>query len=336
MSTKRMMVLGLAAGAGALLLRLLARRDSLAGKVVVITGGSRGLGLELARRCLEKNAKVALLARDEAALKRAAEQLDGRVLTFACDVADQPAVRHAIDQVNRRYGEVDVLMHVARQMVVGPLKTMELSDYERQLNTHLYGAIHAVNAVLPQMRERERGHLVFISSIGGKIAIPHLLPYSASKFALTGYAEALRAELSNNGIGVTTVFPGLMRTGSPRNADFKGQHQREYAWFALGDSLPLVSMSSRAAAKKIVDGCERRRAEVLLLPFGKELLALRALMPELFASVLALANALLPRPGDGDGVAHKGHQSESKWTRSVLMALTRRAEVRNNQRAPEA
>ena len=76
--------------------------------------------------------------------------------------------------------------------------------------------------------------------------MPHLLPYSASKFALVGFSEGLRAELAKDGIRVTTVCPGLMRTGSPPNAAFKGRHREEYAWFALSDALPILSISAEA------------------------------------------------------------------------------------------
>src|SRR5204863_5194639 len=117
-------------------------------------------------------------------------------------------------------------------------------------------------SVLPAMRRQGEGRIVNISSIGGKIAVPHLLPYDASKFALTGFSEGLRAELLKDGIYVTTVCPGLMRTGSPRNADFKGQHEAEYAWFSIGDSLPGMSMSAEAAAERIVTAFRQGEAEV--------------------------------------------------------------------------
>src|SRR6185503_4123757 len=119
-------------------------------------------------------------------------------------------------------------------------------------------------AVLPEMRARREGRIVNITSIGGKISVPHLLPYSASKFALVGLSEGLRAELAKDGIVVTTICPGLMRTGSPRNATFKGQHRAEYAWFSIGDSLPVTAMSADRAARQILTACKRGEAEVVL------------------------------------------------------------------------
>ena len=105
------------------------------------------------------------------------------------------------------------------------------------------------------MRRRGFGRIVNITSIGGRVAVPHLAPYSASKFALTGLSDAVRAELAPYGIRVTTVSPGLMRTGSPVNAQVKGQHEAEYAWFAIADSLPGFSIVGRARRRQILSAC---------------------------------------------------------------------------------
>jgi short-subunit dehydrogenase len=114
------------------------------------------------------------------------------------------------------------------------------------------------------MRERGGGRVANIASIGGLVAVPHLLPYSASKFALVGLSQGMHAELAREGILVSTIAPGLMRTGSPRNALFKGAREQEYAWFAISDSLPLLSMSATRAARRIVQAIERGEARVVL------------------------------------------------------------------------
>src|ERR687891_1372920 len=105
-----------------------------------------------------------------------------------------------------------------------------------------------MHAVIPLMKRQSYGRIVNIASIGGKVAVPHLLPYVASKFALVGLSEGMRAELLKDGIYVTTVSPGLMRTGSHLNAFFKGQHKKEYALFSIANALPLFSTSSKRAA----------------------------------------------------------------------------------------
>ncbi|MBL8953213.1 MAG: SDR family NAD(P)-dependent oxidoreductase [Myxococcaceae bacterium] len=325
--------LGLVAAAGAVMLNRLRRPHRLRGRLVLITGGSRGLGLELARVCLDRGARVALLGRDADTLATARASLGDGVFTFACDVADRGAVRAAVDTLAERAGDVDVVIHCAGQIQVGPLKTMTPADYQRSLDTHLFGAIHVVDAVLPSMRERRAGNIVLVSSVGGLVAVPHLTPYSTSKFALAGYAEGLRAELANDGICVTAVYPGLMRTGSPRNADFKGRHEREYAWFTIAGSLPFVSMSVQKAARSIVAACERGQASLNLMPLGRVLLTLKAWLPGVTAALMSGFNRALPRGGDAPGTgSRKGHESESFATRSPLTLLTRRAELSQNQR----
>jgi NAD(P)-dependent dehydrogenase (short-subunit alcohol dehydrogenase family) len=141
-----------------------------------------------------------------------------------CDVREQADVDRAIASAADRFGAVDVLVNNAGIIQVGPMAHMTLADYEDAMRTHFWGPLFAVRAALPHMRRQGGGRIVNISSIGGRLAVPHMLPYSASKFALAGLSDGLRAELAHQKIAVTTVIPGLMRTGSPVNALFKGRH----------------------------------------------------------------------------------------------------------------
>src|SRR5260370_40570175 len=114
------------------------------------------------------------------------------------------------------------------------------------------------------MRMCGGGRIVNISSIGGKIAVPDLEPSSASKFALTGFSDGIRAELVRDNIYVTTVAPGMMRTGSHMNARFKGRHDSEFAWFAVSAGAPLISMNAERAARKILAACRRGQPSLTL------------------------------------------------------------------------
>jgi short-subunit dehydrogenase len=187
-------------------------------------------------------------------------------------------------------------------------------------------------AALPHMRGQGGGRIVNISSIGGRIAVPHLVPYSASKFALAGLSDGLRAELAHDNIIVTSVFPGLMRTGSPVNALFKGQRPQEYAWFAISDSLPLTSIDARRAARQIIDACRHGDAELVISTQAKLAILARTLAPELFADALTLINGLLPgAAASGGDQARKGRDSESAWAPSVLTQPTYTAAEENNE-----
>ena len=121
--------------------------------------------------------------------------------------------------------------------------------------THFWGPFHLMQECIPLMRRRGFGRIVNIASIGGRMAVPHLAPYSASKFALIGLSDAVRAEIARYGIRVTTVSPGLMRTGSPINAQVKGQHAAEFTWFAIADAIPGLSISAERAARQILEAC---------------------------------------------------------------------------------
>jgi short-subunit dehydrogenase len=209
---------------------------------------------------------------------------------------------------------------------------MRHDDFVQAMATHFWGPLHAIFAVLPDMRRRREGRIVNITSIGGKISVPHLLPYSASKFALVGLSEGLRAELAKDGIVVTTVSPGLMRTGSPRHAMFKGQHRAEYAWFNLSDSLPGASMDAERAARQVIAAMRRGDAEVILSLPAKLAATVHGVMPGVVADALSAANRLLPdaEPGTGQQ-AVKGRESTSRISPSWLTRFNERAAQRYNQ-----
>lgn len=336
MRTRNDLMIGaIAAASGVLLLGSLLRpRYSFRGKVVVITGGSRGLGLVMARQLAREGAKLAICSRTLHQVQAAHAELaslGAEVLAFTCDVADRNDAHDLIEQTLREWGRIDVLMNVAGTIRVGPMESMELNDYREAMESHFWGPLHLVEAVLPGMKARGSGRIVNVSSIGGRISVPHLLPYCASKFALVGFSAGLHAELAKDGIVVTTVSPGLMRTGSPRNAEFKGQHRAEYAWFALSDSLPLLSMSAERAARQAIEACRCGQAAITLsLPArGAELL--HALFPNGSAAILALVNRLLPGPGGIGRKRRRGEDSGSWVAPSFLTAATERAAARNNE-----
>ncbi|HEX8522012.1 MAG TPA: SDR family oxidoreductase [Tepidisphaeraceae bacterium] len=310
-----------------------ARAMDFRGKVVVITGGSRGLGLLLARRFAAEGAKVAICSRDEEELGRAREELSrvAEVHAERCDVCLEGDVQRFIRNVIGKFGGIDVLVNNAGTIMVGPMETMTEADFDEAMQTHFYGALYTILAALPSMRTRPEGRMVNISSIGGLVPVPHLLPYTASKFALTGFSLGLAEELRKDNIYVTTVCPGLMRTGSPRNALFKGKHRAEYTWFTLGDSIPGPSQSADRAAARIVESC--RHGDVKLVTSLPAWAAAKAyaLFPNVMTDVYAMVNYALPGVGGIGPRRARGYESESAVTRSPLTALTRAAAERNNE-----
>jgi NAD(P)-dependent dehydrogenase (short-subunit alcohol dehydrogenase family) len=313
-----------------------ARAAPLHERVVLVTGGSRGLGLLLARELGRRGARVAICARDAAELERAKSLLASEgitVLTAPCDISQPGAVRDLVARVERELGPVEVLVNNAGLATVGPIEAMTEADFAKAMGVHFWGPLHATLAVLPGMRARRWGRIVNVSSIGGKVAIPHLVAYSASKFALTGLSQGLRAELHKDGIRVTTVCPGLMRTGSPAQAEFAGQPAAEYAWFSISDALPLFSMSAGRAARQIAAACARGDAEVILSWQAKLVTWVHGLTPGLLSDVLGLVHRALPDAGPSPQRA-RGVDARSRWAPSRLTALGDHAAARNNELPP--
>jgi NAD(P)-dependent dehydrogenase (short-subunit alcohol dehydrogenase family) len=330
--------LGVLAVAGTMVTLRRARRMDLEGRVVAIFGGSRGLGLALAQALVGRGAHVALIARTESDLEAAAdaiEELGGpRPLTVACDVTRREAVLKAIDRVMAEHGRIDVLINDAGVITVGPVEHMRGYDFERAMSTHFWGPLYAMEAVIPIMRVQGEGRIVNISSIGGRVAFPHLLPYSASKFALVGLSDGMRAELARDGIRVTTVCPGLMRTGSHMNVGLKGRYERELAWFSVLDALPGLSMSARRAARRIVRAIERGERELTLGLPAKLAVLMQAFAPETTAAMMTLVDRMLPAPRNNASAQERsGWQSRSRWVPSRLTRpLDRAAETYNELR----
>ena len=338
MNKAQKFVVGLAAGAcAAMALTRLSRARlgiSFEDRVVVITGGSRGLGLVMARLFAAEGARVVLLARDLGELDRARRDIEdrgGRVLTLRCDIRRRADVRAAIDRIVEEYRAIDVLVNNAGVIQVGPLEHMLEEDFENASATHFRGPLNLILEVVPIMRHRSFGRIVNIASIGGRIAVPHMAPYSASKFALIGLSDAIRAELDEYGIRVTTVAPGLMRTGSPRHAMFKGQHAAEYTLFNTVSSIPGLTISAERAARKIVEACRYGDPSLTITPQAKLAAAMNAAVPGATARAMMLLSRLLPRPNGVDGSVSLRGREVDRHGPSLVGALTDRAAVANNE-----
>ena len=313
------------------------RRFPVRGKVALITGSSRGLGLALAENFARAGAKVVLTARDPAELERARQLLVERgaaqeddLLVLPCDVRDNEDVQALVREVERRWGRVDVLVNNAGIISVGPVESQPLSVYEESIRTNYLSLVHTTLAVLPAMLKRREGAIVNIASIGGKVAIPHLLPYSGSKFAAVGFSEGLHAEVRAKGVRVTTVTPGLLRTGSPRHAYVVGDREEEFRWFNLGDSTPGLARGAYEAAARILRAAETGETELSITPQAALMARFAQLAPALTASLLSLVNRALPEAKPEQRKPLPGSAADGKDL-SALTELGRKAEREWNQ-----
>jgi len=325
-------VLGVVAGA---LIGKAGRRPdfSFRHKTVVITGGSRGLGLELARVLAREGANLVLVARTGSTLdaaRTALEKYAPQVLTVSCDVRKQHEVERVIQDAVQRFGKLDVLINNAGVMQVGPLTTMTLEDYVNAMDTHAWASLYSIMAAIPHMKRNGGGRIVNIVSIGGKVAVPHMIPYVMSKFAQAGLSEAMGTELARDGILVTSVYPGLMRTGSHVNARFKGNNRREFAWFSIGAGMPVISINAARAAQQIVEACRRGVESIVLTPAARAATMASSLSPSLITRSMRAVNRFLPSE-NSNTQSRSGWESRSAWSPSPLTALADRVVERNNE-----
>ncbi len=310
-------------------------RIPLRGRTVLISGGSRGLGLVLARRFAQEEARLVLLARTADDLDRARDDLELRgadVLTIPCDVRDREAVEAAVAQAVKLFGRLDVLVHNAGVIEVGPAEHMDERDYREALDVHFWGAYYLTEAARPHLRRDREGRIAYVASIGGRVAVPHLAPYAVSKFALVGFADAMRAELAAEGIRVTTITPGLMRTGSHVNATVKGRHEEEFAWFAISDANLLLSADADRAARQIVEAVRYGDPALTITLPAKLLAALDGAFPGLVGTAMKGASRLLPGLAGPSGDRRQtGWESFSAAAPSVLTRPADEAISANNE-----
>lgn len=277
------------------------------GPCAVVAGASRGLGLLVSAELAARGYRVRGCARDRADLDRAARLIEdglvgptsgpvaGSFVGDVCDVTDAAAVEARVEQVGRDEGRIDVAIHVAGIIQVGPVESTTLGHFRAAVETMLMGPVHLCLAVLPTMLAAGSGRIGVVSSVGGVVSVPHLLPYSVAKFGAAALTEGLRSELAGTGVTSTTIIPGLMRTGGHVNAQFVGDAPRDYAWFAPGASLPGLSVSGPRAARRIVDAVLAGRAQVELTPLTWVGRRVHGVAPGTTSRVLGLVARALPR-----------------------------------------
>ena len=303
-------------------------------RVVLVTGGSRGLGLVLARQLVAQGAKVAILARDAAELERAATDLrarGGTVLTIPGDIGKREVAEGAVEKTVAKFGRLDVVINNAGIIQFGPVAHVKPEDFEATMAVHFWGPLHTTQAALPHLAKQKGARVVNIASFGGKLSFPHLLPYCASKFALVGLSWGQRSALAKHGIPVTTVCPGLMRTGSHLQAQFKGKHRTEFFVFALSMCVPMLSVSAEAAAKKILGACKRGEAELVIGWPYRILVSLAPLVPGLTTAGMGLMDRLLPGPTGSQGDTALPGWACRSWASKLISVVTDGPSRRNNE-----
>lgn len=276
----------------------------------LVAGASRGLGLLISAELVSRGYLVHGCARDRSELDRAERLIaegqvgsrslgdaPGSFIGHVCDVTDSEAVTDWVEEVRRQEGGIDVAIHVAGIIQVGPVASTDLGHFRAAIDTMLLGPVHLCLTVLPAMLAAGRGRIGVVSSVGGVVAVPHLLPYSVAKFGAVALSEGLQSELSGTGVTATTIVPGLMRTGGHLHAQFVGDAAKDYAWFAPGASLPILSISGERAARRIVDAVLAGRSQIELTPLTWVGRRVHGVAPGATSRLLGLLARLLPHGG---------------------------------------
>ena len=315
---------GMAAAAAWWLGRGRQGRMSFRGRTVLISGGARGLGLALAREFARDGAHLVLFSRSEHELEQARAALEmarASVTTTVCDIRESEAAGRVVEEALGATGRIDVLVNNAGIIQMTPFKHATDGDFDDALRTFFWGPLHLIRACLPHLRQSGQGRIVNISSIGGRIAVPHLLPYCVGKFALSALSDGIQAELAASGVLVTTVSPGLMRTGSHRNVIVRGRHEQEALWFGLAGATPLTSMRAERAARIMVDACRAGRPRVTVGWQARVAQVVNAAAPAAAAAVATAAAAwLLPEAAaSADGrTARRSLDLDLGWPAALM------------------
>jgi short-subunit dehydrogenase len=269
-------------------------------KTYVITGASDGIGAELARQIAQRHgagAALVLAARNADKLTQVAmrcEKLGAQALEVPTDVAQHDQCRALVATAVERFGGVDVLVNnagVSAHALFEDVRAEDLAWYQDLMTVNLWGAVWCTHAALPHLKAA-RGQVVAVSSLAGLVGVPGRTAYSATKFAMTGFFEALRTELLPAGVGVTTAFPGVVDTEIRRNGwNARGQRAGKSGLREDG-AMPVDT-----CARLILDGMEARRREVVMTGKGKAGRWLKLLAPGLVERLALAAVAADERPG---------------------------------------
>jgi short-subunit dehydrogenase len=306
-------------------------RESVRGKIAIVGGASRGLGRAIARELARRGCHVAICARSLEELddaRRELEQYGVWVIADVCDLRRLEEVDAFVARVEAQLGPIAFAIANAATISVGPIEDAGVDVFDEAMESIFATSRNLALTILPRMQARGKGTIAFVTSIGGKIGVPHLAPYSAAKFAEVGFAEALRAEVAKDGVHVLTVVPGLMRTGSHLRAVFRGQAERELAWFGASAIAPLLSIDADRAAKKIVSAIERGKTQLAFTPAARIVARTHDLFPGLYGAAMAVAGALLPRAPQHGGAAEVEGRDVARVSTSKVVDLVRRRSAR--------
>jgi len=271
-------------------------------KSVLVTGASSGIGHDVALAFGEQGARVAVLARRRSQLEELAKTINkkgGKALAIDCDVTDRARVFSAVEQVKESFGKIDILINSGGVLIPDTVEEMRPEDLEKMMTVNLFGAVNAMQAVLPLMRHAKGGNIVNISSLAGRRGMSPLGGYCATKFALVGLTEALRVELFNTGIKVSLVMPGVIDTPMAHGALTQS---------SLKGMPAMMAMPARWVTWAVLAAAAFGLTEVDVPPGAAVAEKLASLFPGVTDAILSVGTKLMESAGAFMGGGKSGEK----------------------------
>src|SRR2546427_1193318 len=258
--------------------------------VAVVTGAGSGIGRALAQQLAATGSALALADIDEAGLLETAQSLEKKsalVTTHVLDVADEASMKAFAEEVGRRHGRATLLINNARVALHGDFEEVSLDDFRWLMNINFWGTVYGVKFFLPLLKREKRAQIVNISSVFGIVAPAGQCAYSASKFAVRGFTEALRHELQGSNVGVSCVHPGGIRTQIARRARIGAGVTRTLGEEDVARFERLFRTSPEKAASRILRGVERSEPRILIGTDAYQIDILQRLRPGTYWKTLS-------------------------------------------------
>jgi short-subunit dehydrogenase len=258
--------------------------------VAVVTGAGSGIGRGLARQLAAAGSALALADIDEAGLQQTAASLSERgvkLTTHVVDVSDESAMQGFAKDVTAEHGRITLLINNAGVALHGRFEEISLDDVRWLMGINFWGLVYGVKYFLPILKKEPRAHIVNISSVFGIVAPAGQTAYSASKFAVRGFTEALRHELEGSSVSVSCVHPGLIRTPIARRARLGANTPSASRDEGVARFERLTATMPDAAAARILEGVERREPRILIGPDARQIDILQRLRPATYWKTLA-------------------------------------------------